>query len=425
MKIFLDSIGCRLNQSEIEKIALQFRRSGHEIVAKANQADLIVVNTCAVTAAASSDSRQHIRQASRQSHARIVATGCWATIEPQIAIELPSVTKVVKNDEKDQLVEDILCSSEEAQCNINLARIPLPGQHRRTRSFIKVQDGCDHNCTYCITRIARGKSRSQPIEEILSDIQSASMGGVKEIVLSGTQLGSWGKNFGSPINLTNLINEIFIRTDIPRVRLSSIEPWDIEEDFFKLFQNSRFCHHFHIPFQSGCVETLRKMGRKGTPEEYRRLINQIRMAAPDCAITTDIMVGFPGETDFEFQQSLDFVQAQRFAGGHVFSFSARPGTPAMHLPDPVSAPIKKIRSIQMRDIFSKSACAYRTKFLGEEREVLWEKSTLLEDKKWMLEGLTDNYIRVNTKNGQDRWNQLSMVKIMDIDYPIVSGDIIE
>ena len=207
MKIFLDSIGCRLNQSEIEKIALQFRNSGHEIVAKANQADLIVVNTCAVTAAASSDSRQHIRQASRQSHARIVATGCWATIEPQIALELPSVTKVVKNDEKDQLVADILCSSEEVQCNINLVRIPLPGQHRRTRSFIKVQVGCDHNCTYCITRIARGKSRSQPIEEILSDIQSASMGGVKEIVLSGTQLGSWGKNFGSPINLTNLTHE--------------------------------------------------------------------------------------------------------------------------------------------------------------------------------------------------------------------------
>jgi threonylcarbamoyladenosine tRNA methylthiotransferase MtaB len=425
MKIFLDSIGCRLNQSEIEKMAMQFHQAGHELVDDAGHADLVVVNTCAVTSAASSDSRQHIRQAAKLGNARIVATGCWATIDPENALLLPSVTLVADNLHKQSLVNDILRNDVSLNEKLTLSRIALPGKHKRTRAFIKIQDGCDNHCSYCITRIARGKSRSQPLQEIIRDIQSAIEGDVKEIVLTGAQLGSWGMDLKPKAKLIDLIDIIFLQTRIDRLRLSSLEPWEIDDDFFAVFNDLRFCRHLHLPLQSGSLSVLKRMARRITPEKYRELILNLRKTSPEIAITTDIIVGFPGESDDEFSESLQFIKTMNFAGGHVFAYSPRPATSAASFPDPVQARIKKDRSVLMRSIISESAKQYRHKFLGQPMRVLWEKSEFIDGMKWRMEGLTDNYLRIFSFSPIDLWNQFSKVRLSNDEGTLLKGELIE
>src|SRR3990170_816594 len=222
MKIFLDSIGCRLNQSEIERFATQFRAAGHTIVNSAGEAELVVVNTCTVTSAAASDSRQKIRQAAREGAGEIVVTGCWSTLEPDSAAVLPNVRRVVSNLDKDHLVVEVLGVQEEDFDLEPVARKPLPGVHLRTRAFIKTQDGCDNHCTFCITRIARGPGRSETIKAVLSDIQHALKGGTREVVLSGVHLGSWGYDLSPRMHLRDLIQAVLQDTNVERLRLSSL-----------------------------------------------------------------------------------------------------------------------------------------------------------------------------------------------------------
>ena len=300
MKVYLDTIGCRLNQSEIEKMARQFRAAGHEIVASPSAADLVVVNTCAVTSAAASDSRQKIRQAAKAGKAEIVVTGCWATLEPEAALSMPAVTKVIANRNKTSLVSETLHLPEQDFDIEPLARKPLPGIHQRTRGFIKVQEGCDNYCTFCLTRLLRGKSTSTPANEVLQDIRSALNGGTQEIVLTGVQLGAWGLDFAPPSTLEGLVRRILAETETPRLRLSSLEPWNLDESFFSLWEDARLCRHLHMPLQSGCAATLKRMGREITPAAYAALVEQARQVSPEIAITTDIIAGFPGETDAEF-----------------------------------------------------------------------------------------------------------------------------
>ncbi|MBT3336964.1 MAG: radical SAM protein, partial [Anaerolineae bacterium] len=241
MKIFLDSIGCRLNQAEIERMAQQFRTAGHKIVGAAEDADLAVVNTCTVTSAAAADSRKVIRRAKNAGIDEIIATGCWVTMEPEKAAELSN--RVVLNDEKENLVSDFLNIPSETFDLEPLERIPLPGLRSRTRAFIKVQDGCDNECTFCITTLARGEGHSRSIDEILADVRSALDGGAKEIVLTGVHLGSWGQNFRHApdlkLPLSELIKSILEQTTAPRLRLSSLEPWDLEPDLFELWRDPR------------------------------------------------------------------------------------------------------------------------------------------------------------------------------------------
>src|SRR4030042_4416401 len=276
MKVYLDMVGCRLNQSELETYARQFRIAGHTLTSKAELADLIVINTCTVTAAAASDSRQMIRQAARSGANQIIVTGCWATLNPQESAEFPGVSQVLGNLEKDHLVSTSLNIPINEFAQGTIQREPIPGSRLRTRAFIKVQDGCDNHCTYCITTLARGVSRSRPINDILADIHSALDGGYQEIILTGVHLGSWGYDFTQPSRLENLISAILDDTNTPRLHLSSLEPWDITSDFFELWQNSRLCRHLHLPLQSGSGATLRRMGRKVTPDTYAELIRQAR-----------------------------------------------------------------------------------------------------------------------------------------------------
>ncbi len=425
MKVYLDTVGCRLNQSEIETYARQFRAAGHALVSDPAEADLAVVNTCTVTTAAAADSRKKIRGAARAGSKEVVATGCWVTMEPQIARALPGVSYVIPNIEKDRLVPEILQKPLESFDLEPVERVSIPGARLRTRAFIKVQDGCDNRCTFCITTVARGGGCSRPIGEIIADIQAAYRGGTQEAVLTGVHLGSWGSDFEAPQHLKSLVQAILRQTDIPRLRLSSLEPWDLDEDFFTLWESKRLARHLHLPLQSGCAATLRRMARKTTPEEYARLLESARAAIPDAAITTDVIVGFPGESEAEFEESLAFVKRMNFADGHVFTYSARPQTAAAGMPNQVPHTIRKARSTQMRAVFEKARRSYQKQFLGESLSVLWESATMLGPSGWTVSGLTDNYLRVSAQTPKKLWNQITPVRLTGINEKGLVGEIRE
>lgn len=410
MKIFLDTVGCRLNQAEIEAMAQQFRAAGHQIVAAAGQADLVVVNTCAVTSQAASDSRQKARQAARLGAGQVVLTGCWATLEPEQALALPNIHRIVPNDRKNELVRDLLGIPEEDFDLEPLARQPLPGVHQRTRAFTKVQDGCDNHCTFCITTLARGVGISQGIPEVMQDIQAALLGGTQEVVLTGVHLGSWGKDHGEwRKRLSDLIHTILSETDVPRLRLSSLEPWDIDEKFFELWQDPRLCRHLHLPLQSGSAGVLRRMARKVTPHSYAALLATARQAIPGVAITTDLIAGFPGETEIEFSETLEFVEEMDFSDGHVFTYSARSGTAAATMPAQVPHALRKSRNAALRELITVSNRAYAHKYIGQELNVLWETSSQQRDGSWHLGGLSDNYLHVSAISPEPRWNRIDRV----------------
>lgn len=389
-------------------MAAQFRAAGHCIVECAEDADLVIINSCAVTAAASSDSRQKVRQAYRAGAHEIILTGCLATLEPGEATKLPGVSRVVSNADKANIPS--LFFELPAKNDLEpIARKPLPGIHKRTRAFIKAQDGCNNYCTYCVTRIARGRSTSIDQKKIAREIHAAEAGGAHEAVLTGVNLGSWGRDLPEKLNLAWLIRYLLKETSIERIRLSSTEPWDLDEDFFSLWQDSRMCRHLHLPLQSGSAGVLHRMVRNTTPEKFRSLVDTARRMITGLAITTDIIVGFPGETEVEFEESLDFVREIRFAGGHVFRFSAREGTAAARMPGRVHGSIMAERSKRMRSLLETDAQRFIRGFLGEELAVLWETSHKTADKQWLLHGLSDNYLQFQYTSDEDRSNQIDRV----------------
>jgi threonylcarbamoyladenosine tRNA methylthiotransferase MtaB len=403
-------------------MARQFRIAGHEILPSAEGADLAVVNTCAVTTEAASDSRSKIRNIARSGVQQVVPTGCWATLQPREAAALPQVMRVVSNDRKDHLVADVLNLPLESFDIEPISRNPLPGIHRRTRAFIKVQDGCDNQCTFCVTTIARGASRSRPIADVINDIDAALAGGTKEIVLTGVHLGSWGYDFNH--HLRDLIKAILRETDVRRLRLSSLEPWDLDEDFFSLWEDRRLMPHLHLPLQSGCESTLKRMARKTTPASFRDLLAAARTIMPDAAITTDIIAGFPGESEEEFAQTLAFVKEMNFAGGHVFTYSPRPGTGAAKMKGQVKPEVRKKRNHVLHDALEESANAYRRKFLGRKFSVLWESTSELGEWGWQMQGWTENYLRVNAAASSPRWNEVDEVVLKEVREDHLTGQIV-
>ncbi len=409
-------------------MARQFRAAGHEIVATAEHADMAVVNTCAVTTQAASDSRSKIRNIARAGVEQIVPTGCWTTLQPKEAAALPNVLRVVANDQKDSLVPTTL-NLEPSTFDLEpLDRTPIPGLHRRTRAFIKVQDGCDNKCTFCITTVARGEGRSRPLADVISDINSALAGDSKEIVLTGVHLGSWGQDISTALNanlhLRDLVNAILRETDVKRLRLSSLEPWDLDADFFSLWNDKRLMPHLHLPLQSGSESTLRRMARKTTPASFRELVNAARNVMPDAAITTDIIAGFPGETDEEFAETLDFVKEMQFTGGHVFSYSPRPGTGATKMKGQVKPELRKRRNHILQEAIEESAKIYREKFIGQKMSVLWESTTEYGEYGWRMEGWTGNYLRVSANAPSPRWNEVDEVELQEVDGEKLKGAIL-
>ncbi len=395
MKVHLRMLGCRLNQSEIDTMARQFRQQGHEIVDDPAQADHMVVNTCAVTQDATRESRHLIRQLNRSSiQAQITVTGCYAQIAPSEIAVLPGVARIVNNLDKDQLVPQLTGQPLEQFEREPIERQDKAGAIGRTRAFVKVQDGCDNTCTFCVTTIARGKGRSHAVADVVSEIRYLHASGYQEAVLTGVHLGSYGYDFDDRNGLVHLVQAILDDTDIPRLRLSSLEPWDLSPEFFDLWSDPRMCRHLHLPLQSGCDTTLRRMARRTSQVQFRALVQSARERIPGVCITTDVIVGFPGETDDEFAISEAFIREMDFAGMHIFRYSKRPGTAAARMRSHVSEEVKKARSSRLHTLSLDAEQHFAEQFSGQTLNVLWEHIAGATEGGFMNGGYTDNYIRV-------------------------------
>jgi threonylcarbamoyladenosine tRNA methylthiotransferase MtaB len=417
MKIFFDMVGCRVNQAEIDAMAAEARTRGHEVAGCAEGSDWVILNTCTVTREAERDSRQKARSAhARNPAARLALTGCWATLEPERAAALPGTARVIPNVEKDRIIS-ILLGGEENSGSERSDRMP-DGHRRRTRAYIKVQDGCDNVCTYCIARLARGPLRSTAVDEVVENILAAEHAGAKEAVLAGVHLGAWGKDLQPVTGLEQLLKTVLARSSIPRVRLSSIEPWDLRPEFFQLWSDPRLCPHLHLPLQSGCAATLRRMARRTAPADFERLVNAARAAIPDLAVTSDLMVGFPGESESDFRESLDFVERMDFARLHVFRFSPRPGTAAAGMKDPIPPEEIRRRAKLAAQTADRASESFAYGFLGREMDVLWEADTRCG----LRHGLTGNFLRVRVQSETIEPNTIMKVRLAVYDRGEITGE---
>jgi threonylcarbamoyladenosine tRNA methylthiotransferase MtaB len=410
MRVYLESTGCRLNQSEIETLARQFRQAGHTVVHTAEEADVCVVNTCAVTREATRSSRNMIRCLNRSNTgAEIVATGCYAHLSPDLVKALPGVARVVDNIEKERLVPLVLNLDEETFEPLN--REYFPGASGRTRAFVKAQDGCNNRCTFCVTTIARGPGRSRPLEDVIREIQALAAAGYREAVLTGVHLGSYGDDRGEGEGLAQLVRAILSATDISRLRLSSLEPWDLSPDFFSLWEDTRLCRHLHLPLQSGCDATLKRMARRTSQASFRALVAAARDHIPDLGISTDVIAGFPGETDEEFETSYAFIREMDFMKLHVFRYSVRAGTAAARMVGQVPDDIKKARSARLLGLSDDGAQRFAQRFVGREMSVLWEQIAGASEAGFHNSGLTDNYIRVDMTAPAALTNTITTVRL--------------
>lgn len=423
MKIHLDTVGCRLNQAEIELYARQLEAAGHTVVASAAEAEVAVVNTCAVTGAAAADSRKKLRRAADHG-ARVIATGCWATIATDEAAALAAgPTEVVPNERKDRLVFDLFGLTGDPFAT-TAPRHPLPGARGRTRAFIKVQDGCDQRCAFCLTTVARGNGRSVSPEAVATQVAAAEAGGAKEVILTGVHLGSWGRDLTPRRTLADLITALLEGSHVPRLALSSLEPWAVTRELLTLWRDPRLAPRLHLPLQSGCAATLRRMHRPNPPERFAAIVAAAREAIPEVAITTDLIAGFPGESEAEHAQSLAFVAGLEFAGGHCFPFSPRPGTIAASLADQLPTAQRKERAAELRAVVEASGRRYRRRLVGETVEVLWETAHPDGDG-YRLSGRSRHGVRVVASSAAPTVNELGRVVVAAVDDRGVSGRLAE
>lgn len=410
----LESIGCRLNTSEMESLARQLAACGHRVVGPGQPADVCVFNTCTVTAIASRKSRQVVHQLKRANpDARIVVTGCYAEMEPERLRDL-GLDLVVGNADKDRLIEllDDAGLIEAGEPDGAGSPGPFAGTGR-TRAFVKVQDGCDNRCTFCVVTLARGSGISRTDDDVLREMRDLVGAGYREAVLSGVHLGSYGHDRGEPRALGRLVRRILDETPLERLRLSSLEPWDLDNGFFDLFEDPRLLPHLHLPLQSGCDATLHRMARRTSQAEFANLVAAARDRVPGIAISTDVIVGFPGETDDEFQQSLAYVRQQAFSRLHVFRFSARQGTRAAAMPGQVAGPEAARRGQAMQALGAELEKSFAARSVGHTRPVLWETAEDRgPDRRWS--GLTDHYVRVETQvpAETDLTNQITRTRLV-------------
>lgn len=396
MNIVLKTLGCRLNEAELQGWARDFQIRGHDIGRDESKADLVVVNTCAVTQEAVKKSRQMIRKIHRNNPlAKIVVSGCYASLDEKMDAEIEGIDLIVPNQDKERLVE---ISSDVLELPDMPSMATSPGEFslfspNRSRAFVKIQDGCRYRCTFCIVTVARGPERSRQIKELVDEINSLHERGVKEVVLTGVHIGGYGSDHGD--TLTELIERILEETDIPRLRLGSVEPWDLPDSFFALFENPRFMPHLHLPLQSGCDAVLKRMARRCKTDDFQHLIEHARKNVSNFNVTTDVIVGFPGETDNEWQISKDYIQSIGFSHLHIFSYSPRQGTKAATMSDQVLPAIKKHRSQELHNLAKKMKENHLKKSLNSTFPVLWESSSEKNnDKTVTYFGYTPNFLRV-------------------------------
>ena len=413
MRVHLDYVGCRLNQAEIERMARQFAARGDTLAADASGANLVVINTCAVTTDAARKSRQMVLQAGRANpDARIVATGCAAEFDPASLRAMPGVERVISNADKDHLVEQVAPADMPLYDREPIARDPLPpGTLGRTRAFVKVQDGCDNRCTFCLTTLLRGEGRSRPSAEVVGEIEALVAAGYREVVLTGVHLGSYGHDLGDPRGLSHLVETILAGTSVPRLRLSSLEPWDLDADFFALWSDPRLCPHLHLPLQSGSDAVLRRMARRTSRQGFAGLVESARARIPGLAITSDVIVGFPAETGAEFAETLAFVQEIGFARLHVFGYSRRPGTPAARMSGHLPQSLIDERRAALTALSGRLWRDYQTAHLGRRVEVLWESAHGATPEGFVWSGHTGSDLRVFTTSPLLLHNTVTTVRL--------------
>ncbi len=453
MRVYLAALGCKLNESELENWSRRFAADGHTVVDDPRDADLCVLNTCTVTHVAARKSRQLARQLARANpEARLVLTGCYASISPLEAKALPNVALVVPNPDKERLValagrliDDTRYQTTETGCRMPEAasgelystanrlwspdggnlQSPVSTLHLRTRAFIKIQDGCNMSCTYCIIPRARGKERSLPLQQIVGQVGGLVDEGYQEIVLTGVQISVYENNGDKAHGLRDLVTAILSQTRVPRLRLTSIAPWDLDDSLLELWQDPRLCRHLHLSLQSGSDTVLKRMRRAYSTSDYARAVTHIRDRIPDAGITTDVIVGFPGESDVEFEQSLRFVESMQFSRVHVFPYSIREGTPAATMPLQVADAIKESRVKQMQQVADASAHRFAQRFVGQVMPVLWETSENGRPSEGAVEivwsGYTDNYIRVTVASANDLHNRITPARLTAVTGDSATG----
>lgn len=428
MKVYLHTIGCRLNHSEMETLGRQLLAAGHQIVDSPQQADKVVINTCAVTSEAARDARTFTRRLHRQQpDTEIVLTGCYATIAPEEVGRIDGAGRVVVNKDKAQIAHML-----DPNARIDLPvfeqepvlREFLAGAASHTRAFVKAQDGCNNKCTFCVTTVARGEGQSRRLGDVVTEIQALAAAGYQEAVLTGVHLGSYGHDFGNKAGLRDLVQAILDHTDIPRLRLSSLEPWDIAPHFFELWENPRLLPHLHMPLQSGSDRILKRMARRTSRASFRELVTAAREAIPQLNLSTDVIVGFPGETDDDFAQTLDYVAEIGFARLHVFSYSPRPGTAAAKFPNQVHGSVKKERTRQLIELGKQQSLAFHRRFEGTVMNVLWETAVGANSHGLHWVGYTDNYIRVHASGPTNLLNTVTAVHLHSATADGLQGQII-
>jgi len=400
-RVALETVGCKLNQAETQLLSRQFARAGYRLVPPDDGADVYVLNTCTVTHVADGKCRRLLKSARRRNpSALVVAIGCYVERARRELTQMKGVDLVLDNRQKMDLLLRLKEYGYPAHPGASSTRADF-----RTRAFIKVQDGCDNFCSYCIVPLVRGRGKSQPLERVISEVKTRVADGYQEVVLTGTEIGAY-RYEGT--GLKELLQLILKETRVARLRLSSLQPQEITPELLGLWADERLCRQFHLSLQSGSDAVLKQMKRRYSTSDYQRAVALIRQAVPGVAITTDVIVGFPSETEAEFEQSYSFCKQMQFARIHVFSYSPRPGTQAALMPHQVEDKVKRERSRRMLALGRACVRSFRRKFLGKTLLVLWEKETC-----GVWSGLTDNYIRVYTKSDQDLTNQILPVKLAE------------
>ncbi len=396
MKVRIETHGCKLNTADSQRLANEFTRTGYAIAEAGEEPDVFVLNSCTVTHVADKKARQALSKARKSfPNAIVVAAGCYAESGTADLEELAATDLVIPNTRKSEIVSMVSSRTglewqEPAGTEIEVGQ--LLG---RTRGAVKIQEGCDQVCAYCIVPKVRGRERSIPKAEIVSQVQALSSAGCPEVILTGTQLGSYGFDLENT-GLIDMIRTVLEETDIRRLRVSSLQPAEFSDELLELWNGigaDRLCPHFHIPLQSGSDRILERMRRRYTGAGYLEAVAAAKAAVPGCSVTTDVISGFPGESEADHDRTVEILTSAELADAHIFPYSVRPGTSAAHFDDQVDVQIRSQRAEELREIADAAAKAHRMSFVGETRSVLWEGAR-------GTSGLTDNYLRVRLEPGE-------------------------
>ena len=407
------TLGCKVNQYETNAMMQKMIEAGYEVVDFETKADIYIINTCTVTNMADKKSRQMLRKVKEiNPEAILVAVGCYAQVAKEKLEQIPEIDLILGINEKNDIVKYV----EQASKNTYVSDVLHQTEFldfgdvtytEKTRAVIKVQDGCNQFCSYCIIPYARGRIRSRKPESVIKEITDVAKEGIKEVVITGIHIASYGKDFNTEYRLIDLLEEIQKVDGVQRIRLGSLEPTLITEEFVtRLKKLSKICDHFHLSLQSGCDETLKRMNRKYTTDQFRHVVELLRNAYPEVHLTTDVIVGFPGETEEEFNKTYEFLKEIKFYKMHVFKYSPRSGTVAAKMPNQIDGNIKEERSNKLIELSDKNEEEYNQKYIGKEVEVLLE-----EREGDYLKGHTTNYMIVKMKTNENLENTIQKVVV--------------